>query len=518
MTLKTQAIRNISSSWFGLAANLVVGFFLSPYILHHLGDDAFGLWVLVFSLTGYYGLFDFGIRSSIVRYVAQFKATGERENLNHFINTSLCTYSGTGLLLLLVTIVGSFYVNHVFRIPAGLQWSARILFLVVGTAVAIGFPLSVFAGVLEGLQKFNWLSMTQVGYNLSRALLIVLALRRGGGLLTVALISMGLNLCTYGVYFVVVQREVAVRYGLRHVHRESFRKIVSYGSITFVATIASQLRFYSDATVIGIFIGAAAITYFSIGSKLVSYAGNITQSMAQIFTPMSSQFNATGDMERLRQIFVMGNRACALVVFPLCALLIVLGKSVIAVWVGAKYVPVAYTVLVLLLISDSSQMAQAASGKILYGMARHRTLAFVWLGEGVANLTLSIVLLHYYGVIGVALGTTIPQLCTNLFFLPEHLCRILEMRLRDFLSQAYLAPALLCVPLVAVLLTLRYFFVAHTYLELLAQVAAGAVVYGVGLLWFLLTREQMGRELWARFTRCRQPATQAISTVPTLQG
>ena len=46
-------------------------------VLHHLGDDAFGLWVLIFSLTGYYGLFDFGIRSSLIRYVSKFQATNE---------------------------------------------------------------------------------------------------------------------------------------------------------------------------------------------------------------------------------------------------------------------------------------------------------------------------------------------------------------------------------------------------------------------------------------------------------
>ena len=513
--MKTQALRNIGSSWFGLATNLVVGFFLSPFILHRLGDDAFGLWVLVFSLTGYYGLFDFGIRSSIVRYVAQFNATGEKDSLNRFINSSLCTYGGTGLVLLMVTVGASFYVNSIFRIPPALQWSAKVLFLVVGTAVAVGFPLSVFAGVLEGLQKFNWLSLTQASYNVARAVLIVLALRRGGGLLTIALISMILNLCTYAVYFAVVQRELAVRYALRYVDRESFRKMLSYGSITFVATIASQLRFYSDATVIGIFIGSAAITYFSIGSKLVSYSANVTQSMAQIFTPMSSQFNATGDMEHLRRILVMGNRACALIVFPLCATLIILGKSVIEVWVGAKYVPIAYTVLVLLVVSDSSQMAQSASGKILYGMARHRTLAFVWLAEGVVNLILSILLLRYYGVIGVAIGTAIPQLCTNLFFLPEHLCRVLGMRLRSFVRQTYLAPALLCAPLVGTLLLMRHFFVAHTYLELLAQVAAGGAVYSIGLLWLLLKKEQLGPEL-RRFMRFRQPAMEAAA--PGMQG
>lgn len=497
--MKSQAIKNVGSNWFGLATNLVVGFFLSPFILHHLGDEAFGLWVLVFSLTGYYGLFDFGIRSSIVRYVAQFKARNETENLNRYINTSLCTYGGIGVLLLLVTIAGSFYVDSIFRIPAALQWSARILFLVVGTAVAVGFPLTVFAGVLEGLQKFNWLSLTQMGYNLLRALLIVLALRRGGGLLTIAVISMALNLCTYAVYFAAVQRELGVRYGLRFVDGASFQRMVSYGSITFIATIASQLRFYSDATVIGIFIGAAAITYFSIGSKLVNYSASVTQSMAQIFTPMSSQFNATGDLQRLRQIFVMGNRACALIVFPLCALLIILGKSVIEVWVGAKYVSIAYTVLVLLMVSDSAQMAQSASGKILFGMARHRTIALVWLAEGLANLVLSIILLHYYGVIGVALGTAIPQLCTSLFFLPIHLCRVLGVSLRTYLRQAYAAPLLLCAPMVAALMWLRHEFPAHNYKELLVQVIGGGLVYGFGLAWFLLTQEEMGLQLRAKF-------------------
>ena len=203
--------------------------------------------------------------------------------------------------------------------------------------------------------------------------------------------------------------------------------------------------------------------------------------------------------------------------FPLCATLIILGKSVIEVWVGAKYVPIAYTVLVLLMVSDSTQMAQSASGKILYGMARHRTLAFVWLAEGVANLILSIVLLRYYGVIGVAIGTTIPQLCTNLFFLPEHLCRVLGMRLRTFVSQAYLAPALLCAPLVATLLLVRHFLVAHTYAELLAQVAAGGLVYGVGLVWFLLKKEHIGMEL-RRFVRFPQPAIDAANVAPGMQG
>src|ERR1017187_9072916 len=93
---KLQIIKNISANWVALAVNVLVGIFLSPFILHRLGDAAFGIWVLIFSVTGYYGLFDLGIRSSLVRYVARAKASGDLNYASKIINTSLFTYSCLG--------------------------------------------------------------------------------------------------------------------------------------------------------------------------------------------------------------------------------------------------------------------------------------------------------------------------------------------------------------------------------------------------------------------------------------
>jgi len=90
---KREILKNVGSSWFSLGVNVVTGIFLSPFILHHLGDEAFGLWVLIYSVTGYYGLFDLGIRSSIVRYVAKYSATGQQEEMNLLINTALFNYA-----------------------------------------------------------------------------------------------------------------------------------------------------------------------------------------------------------------------------------------------------------------------------------------------------------------------------------------------------------------------------------------------------------------------------------------
>jgi O-antigen/teichoic acid export membrane protein len=496
-SLKIQALRNISSNWFGLAISMAVGFFLSPFILHRLGDDAFGLWVLVFSITGYYGLFDLGIRSSVVKYVAKYAATNDYGQLTSLINTSLFGYSLLGAFLLLLTGAGAWYIDSVFRIAPLFLHTARLLFVMVGTSLALSLPLSVFSGVLLGMQNYHWLNLIQVVSNLLRALLIVLALNRGGGLLTVALITVSLPLLVSCAYVAIVRRVIPLSLGRAHIHLSVFRSLMSYGLVTFVIIVAEKLRFQSDTMVIGIFLSTASITYFSIGSKLVDYSNNVVDAMADTFLPMSSNFDSTSDWNRMHKLFISGNRACALIMFPICIALIVLGKSIIEVWVGPKYSS-SYIILVLLVVPRTLYRAQGASSRILFGMARHKALAVITLVEGVANLALSITLIRPFGIVGDAVGTAIPLLCTSLIFLPYYLCRLLRVGLWEFLYQAYAFPVVLCLPFLAILLLMRHFFVARNYTQLLSQLLAGGMVYAAGLLWVFFTREPLGLQLRAR--------------------
>jgi O-antigen/teichoic acid export membrane protein len=501
--LKVQVVRNVSSNWFGLAVSIAVGFFLSPFILHRLGDDAFGLWVLIFSITGYYGLFDLGIRSSIIKYVAKYSAVRDYDSLTSLINTSLFAYSCLGGVLLLISALGFRYVDSIFHVSPGFLYTARWLFLIVGAGLALSLPLSVFNGVLQGLQSFHWLNLVQVASNLLRALFIVIALNYGRGLLTVALITIVLPLLASGVYIFIVRRLIPFTFQWQHVNRNSFRQLINYGAITFMILVAERLRFQSDAMVIGIFLSASAITYFSIGSKLVDYANNVVDSMADTFMPMSSHFDATGDTDRMRQLFITGNRACAFVMLPICATLIILGKSIIEAWVGPKYLS-SYVILVLLIVPRTLFRCQGASTRILFGMARHRPLAIVYLIEGVANLILSIALIRPFGIVGDAVGTAIPLLCTSLIFLPLYLCHLLQVRLGEFLRQAYVLPLCLCAPMAIALVGMRHVVQAHTLFQLLIQLLVGGAVYATGLLWLFFTREPMGMKMRTRFVEYMQ--------------
>jgi O-antigen/teichoic acid export membrane protein len=381
--------------------------------------------------------------------------------------------------------------STLFRIPPEFRSSTHLLIWMVGASVALGFPLGVVGGFLEGMQRFEILNWTNVVSTLLRALLIVLALQHGRGLLTITFITVALPLIASVVRGFIVLRLCPVLFGWKYIDRSTFRKIVHYSSTTFMIMVAGRLKFRTDEIVIGSMLSAAAITYFNIGARMVDYAGGVVNSLAQNFLPVASQSEATGNISRLRKLFVAGNRFCAFTIFPITASLLILGKSVIEVWVGKKYIATSYPVLVIMIIPSTIMFAQAVSGRILFGMSKHRTWAWVTLIEGVCNLILSIILVRPYGIVGDALGTAIPLTCSMVLFMPHHLCRLLGVRLRTYLREAFVLPLLITAPLVLVLLLMKKWFIPHSYRQLAVQLLIGGTVYGLELLWLFATNRAL---------------------------
>src|ERR1700681_406821 len=480
---KRQILRNVGSSWSALAINVIVGIFLSPFILHRLGDAAFGVWVLIFSVTGYYGLFDLGIRSSIVRYVSKYTATGEREKLAQFVNTALFTYTSIGAVSMVLTALLSSYVEHVFKVPPEMHSQARLLLLMVGASVSVGFPLGVVGGMLEGLQRFYILNWTSIGSTLARAALIVYFLNRGYGLLTVALVTVLLPIFSSVLRGIIVFRYCPVRLGLEYVNRDSFRHMANYGGTTFLVLVAVRLRFRTDELVLGTMMSTIAVTWFNFGARIVDYANEFVSSLAQVFVPMSSQSEAVGNLDRVRKIYIAGNRACAFLILPIIAILILFGKHIIRIWVGARYVPHSYPVLVIMIIPFTLMLSQAASTRILFGLGKHQILAVIIVIEGVANLILSIALVPQLGIVGDALGTAIPLSFTCLWFLPRHLKKQIGVPVGTLLREAYTLPILLTLPLVGALCFANRFFYPRNLIQLVLETLAVSSIYGLELLW-----------------------------------
>jgi O-antigen/teichoic acid export membrane protein len=79
------------------------------------------------------------------------------------------------------------------------------------------------------------------------------------------------------------------------------------------------------------------------------------------------------------------------------------------------------------------------ASRILYGMGQLRRFSRASLLEAAVNLSLSLILVRRFGIVGVAWASAIPNLFVCLFVI-GYACRLLGVRGRDYAGKALLRP------------------------------------------------------------------------------
>ena len=143
---------------------MAVGFFLSPFILHRLGDVAFGVFVLANSVVAYLGLLDLGMQSSVLRFVSKGHTKGDHEGASDAISAALWVRLQVSGLALLLSAGIAVVFPHVFKVPADLANDARKAILIIGVITAISMSVGVVGGVISALNRYD-LQNSKAGYS-----------------------------------------------------------------------------------------------------------------------------------------------------------------------------------------------------------------------------------------------------------------------------------------------------------------------------------------------------------------
>lgn len=442
-----QIARNALSSWLATAASMAVGFFLSPFIVHRLGNAAYGVWVLSISSVNYLALLDLGMRSSVLRFVSKERAVGNHQGASESFSAALWVRVQISAAVLLLASLLAVLFPILFRIPPELAHTSRLSVAIIGVTTAVGMCLGVFGGVLSAVNRYD----VQTGVTLIQITLrvcgVVLALTRGWGLIGIACAELFAS--TVGGTLMAraalrIYPELRVR--LVRPRREVLRPLWSYSFYVFVQTVALQLIYQTDNLVVGGFVSASAVTFYAIGNSLCRYTDQFAGAMSMTFVPAASTFDAAGDADKLRNLYRIGTRSVLILSTPILATLLTRGRTFITLWMGAQYAPVSGTVLMVLATALLFGLANNTAGAVSMGTDRHKFVARWALVEGVSNLTLSVILVHFFGLYGVAIGTLIPSLFIHLVIWPGYTAKMLGMSRWQIMGRVWGAVYVAAVP------------------------------------------------------------------------
>jgi O-antigen/teichoic acid export membrane protein len=440
-------LRSIASNWGRYVFSVVLGFFLAPYIVWHLGNAGYGVWSLIGSLTGYLGLFDLGVRGAVTRYVARFHAQADHNRSSEVASAAMAVFLTTGMAAIAVSVLLATLVLSRMNVPPQYLFAARLVLILIGGSVTVSLIDGVYGGILVALQRFDLSNAIEITNSGLRAVAIVAALSHGAGLITLA--------CTH--LFFALTRLIAnlllahkLYPGLRvrpwSADRQSLRLIWSFSVFSFLLHVSLSMIYASDLVVIGSFLPVMAVTFYAIGGSLVEYTRALVTGISQTMTPLASALEARQNGSRLQEIVLRSSSWATMVALPIAATFLIRGSSFIGLWMGPQYEDLSGKVLRVLAISLPFWACCSVVCSAMLGISRHKPIVPVALSEGLCNLALSIFLVRRMGVIGVAWGTLIPNLLATMVFCPWYLRRTLGVPLRRYVVTAWLKPGFAIAP------------------------------------------------------------------------
>jgi O-antigen/teichoic acid export membrane protein len=329
---------NILSNWVALGVSTAIGFFLAPFIVHHLGNVAYGVWVLVVSLTAYMSLLDFGMRGAVMRYVSKGNAQENHTEAQGAVSAALWIRNWIVIAVLLVGVVFAQVFARVFSIPPGMEHAARLAIFFTALTVAINLWGGVFGGVLTALHRYDLLSLVAILQTACRATGFVWLLLHGYGFLSLAVWELCIaSVANAMLVSMALTRYRQLRVTFRSPGKAVIAKIWSYSFYALLINVAIQVANYTDNLVVGAFTSTAAVTFYAIGGSLIIYARQIVAAMTTTFAPLASTYEAKGNNEDLRRLLIQGTRGALIVSLPIEIALFVRGETFISLWMGPQY-------------------------------------------------------------------------------------------------------------------------------------------------------------------------------------
>jgi len=478
---------NISYFW-----HLLVSILLTAFIIHKLGIELFGIWILLEVVITFLSLLDFsGIGGAFVKYISEYHAKKEYENCNRVINLGWAYYTFFWLLVACLVLIFKKPLLGLFSFPQDSYDSISFVFVGILLISFIRGSFAVFRSVLLGLQRMDITNSISILASFVNAVGIIIFLSLGfglKGLVISGLMSAFITSILQTIFATKIFPQMKFRPFSFDKH--IFKKTFSYGVNIRIASIAEVINTHVDKILLGFFLNASLVGSYELGAKIAKVARIFPEQLLPAILPASSELNALDDKANLQKLYFRGSKYLSLLAFPIVFFIISNAYLFLIFWLGETGFQQSALALQILSIGYTFILLVSMGRLIARGMGipKYEMRSSVFMA--VLNISLSAILIIKLGFIGALLGTTISGILGSIYFIYSF-HRHTKESLFYMIKETYIPPFVFCVISTAASLSMNYllkefFLTAPTNrIEALYYLLINGVVFS-GVFIFLL--------------------------------
>jgi O-antigen/teichoic acid export membrane protein len=465
-----------------------VGFFMIPFFVRTLGEEQYGIWILVGSVFAYRNTLNMGLNSAVNRYIPMFLAKNEVKRIQAVISTSMLYLCFTSIILIVTTLVVHRYIEVWFCISPNFIEVAKALVLVVGFCFVAMMPLQVHSGVLSGLQRYDIVSALTIIPVIIRTVVLILLLSKGYGLLTMGL---AFGICEIAIRvsqaLFVLRLLPHISISAKSIDFSLLWQMLHYGANTLLYVFGAGMVRKSSDIIIGIFLNTKDITGYYIASSGILGLGMLIQAFAAAIKPAVSDLDARDNESKIRQIAFLTQKYILILLMPSVFFLLVMGKDFLRVWVGANFGEL-HVILILLSVGHFLRLAQYSNFLVLVGKGEHQIFGILAGVMVICTIPLAIVFVKRFnfGLMGIALSNLLPMSLICGLILPIYFNSKMNISFKDCACQIWWPALAGCSPALFFIGLWKYYHCPNCWLHIATVVTCAFVITIAGAwLWSL---------------------------------
>lgn len=387
----------------GRGLPLILALLLTPWLLHLMGVERWGLFTLALALVGVLGVLDLGVGPALTRTLSERMDTATQAEQAATVRAGL---AALGLVSLLgaaaLWLALPALIERVLNIPPALQAEALLAMRILALAIPLVVLNAALWGVLAAYQRFAAANLVTVPVNLFYYLGPLLALLVWDSLVGVMLALLACRLANTLSYIWLVRKNLPGLWGAWPRLSLAAPLLRLGGWITF-ASLIGQALLYADRFLIGAVLTLTAVAYYATPLDLVLRMWILPVAVSQALLPaMASGFaslpQATASLLRRGGLLIL------LAVFPACAVLVAAPHEILTLWLGAAFADGGAPVLRILSIGILFSCLAYAPNALLEAIGRPDITARFVLAQAAIFLPLSALFLWAGGIEGAAIA------------------------------------------------------------------------------------------------------------------
>ncbi|MGE4519328.1 MAG: oligosaccharide flippase family protein [Desulfobacteraceae bacterium] len=439
--------RNLGANWFGLFANMLVLFYLSPFVINTLGKVEYGIWSLLTVFTGYLGILDLGVKASTGRYVTLYIGKNDYKSADEVIRTSLTFFGLLSLLIFFVSVVLGFMFPLFFKsIPSDYYLLIKILLPALALNIWATTLRALVASVLVAHDRFDFINIIDFAVLMLRTIATVVVLKAGYGIIGLTGVVILCNILGFILtYFVSKKIWGFLRLLPWYFSSRRLKQLFGYGVAAFLSSVAMKVIGQTDLILVGSFISVSAVTVYSVGAMMVYYSTNFVGFIGITFFPPVQRAVAQKKYGEVKWLYRRQVRLALIFGIPLYVGFITFSEDFIRLWMLSDNFPLmsviqASQIMIILSVSKIFYVFTLGSKEVLNASGSVKISSTISVIEAVLNLLISFILVYFfeYGLLGVALGTLVARIFVSSIAFPYYVCKKLGLSKTQFIKDIYL--------------------------------------------------------------------------------